>query len=335
MTTRLRPGAWALWLAAVCVYAFTVANPLLLTVALGAVLLVHAARPRGSDPGPVRTFLVAGVALLALRLALVALLPNPGRTILVSLPHVALPPWLGGLALGGDVTAEVLASAAGEGLRLLLVLVAFGVVNASVDATRYARSLPGAMRDAGLVVSIALAFAPGVLRTVRDVRDAQILRGERGLRTLTPSLLVPVLGLSLERAFLLAESMDARGYGRDRATLSRPAAGASLALVAAGLGVWVAGHTTPAALLVAAGGAGLVWTVHAAARSGPNRPVVRRRWRLADAGVAAAACAAVAVTAASGAAGWSAYPVLHVPSFGPLAAAATLAFAAPALEQAR
>src|SRR5205823_6608529 len=110
-----------------------------------------------------------------------------------------------------------------------------------------------------LVVSIAFAFVPGMIRTVRDVRDAQRLRGERGLRRLAPSLAVPVLGLSLERALLLAESMDARGYGTVAAPASsrRVLVGGLLALLLS-VPAWAAGLGPLATALAAAGSVAIV-----------------------------------------------------------------------------
>ncbi|HVE91792.1 MAG TPA: energy-coupling factor transporter transmembrane component T [Actinomycetota bacterium] len=243
---RVHTLAWAGWLTACSVYAFAVSNPYALATALSAVLLVHLSAPE--DPAarvrPMRTFLVAAIVVLGFRLVFTALLPNPGQTTLFSLPRLALPSWAGGFGLGGRVTAEVVAESALEGLRLVLVLAAFGEFNSRIDFSAAVRAVPAVTREAGLVVAIALAFVPGVLAAAADVRDAQKMRGERGRTRLAPSLAVPILALSLERAFLLAESMDSRGYGRRRPRVTRMAPArfrtADVAIVSAAVGAVVA-----------------------------------------------------------------------------------------------
>lgn len=321
----MNPAAWLGWLVAVGIYAFVVTNPLCVLLALGAVLMVGLSRPR--DGSPVRVFITAGLVLLVLRLVLVAVASNPGQTELFRLPRLTLPGWAGSFSLGGAVTAEVLVEEAGEGLRLLVVLVAFGAFNASVDMASLARRVPAGMRDAGLVVSIALGFVPGLLRTVSDVRDAQRLRDERGLRRLAPSLAVPVLGMSLDRAFLLAESMDARGYGRGvhaRRPLTLPA----LCSLVAGVAVWSAGWETAALVLLLAGAAGLVYSLGGWGRTAR---IDRRPWSAWGVCVVVASAAAVALAVSAGeGASYTAYPVAGAPVFPPLAGLGAVVLSAPA-----
>lgn len=331
----LHPGAWTAWLGAVAVVAFAVSNPLLLLVALGAVVLVHLAGPPDDSPAgrAVRLFLWVGVVLLVLRLGFVALLADQGETVLFALPRLELP---GGLGFGGPVTAEVLVANATAGLRVLVVLAAFGVFNARVDLSRLVRLVPAPFRDAGLVVSIGAAFVPGLLRTVADVRDAQRLRGERGLGALAPSLVVPVLGLSLERALLLAESMDARGFGR-AATVPLPRGALLFGTggVVAGLAVWVAGLETIATALVAAGGLALAFALRTVARASRTTHLASDPWRARDTLVTTfAAAAAVGAFVVPGV-GYDAYPVVSAPAFSLVASLPALLLAAPLAAEVR
>jgi energy-coupling factor transport system permease protein len=333
--TTLHPSAWVAWLTAVAVFAFVVTNPFYLVLALGAVLVVHLSFPAESAPvaRAVRTFLVFGVVLLFLRLAFVALLPNPGRTILVTVPLAELPRFLGALRLGGPVTAEVLVYGAIEGFRLVIVLAAFGVFNAHADVAALVRSVPAAFRDVGLVVSIALAFVPGMMRTVRDVRDAQRLRGERGVRRLAPSLAVPVLGLSLERALLLAESMDARGYGYGGGSrASRGLLLGGLAAMLASMAAWVAGWRSVATVF-AIGGAVVVVAGFRAASTGSRTTRLHGRPATAFdlAVIAASAAVLVLVVLAPADATYDPYPVIGAPAFGWPTAALTFLLALPAV----
>jgi energy-coupling factor transport system permease protein len=281
----------------------------------------------------VRVFLLLGVGLLVVRLLFIGLLPNPGQTTAFVLPELSTPRWLGGLELGGPVSAEVLAAGASEGLRLVLVLAAFGVFNARADVTSLVRTVPAAFRDVGLVVSIGVAFVPGMLRTLSDVRDAQRLRGEWGLRRLAPSLVVPVLGMSLERALLLAESMDVRGYGRGGASRSsRALLWAGLGLALAAVAAWVSGATRPAAAVAVAAGAVIVWGFRAASvASGTTRlagtPVAAFDLVV----IAASTLAVVAALAAGVDAFYDPYPLISWPAFSWRTGAVTMLFAVPAL----
>lgn len=331
----LHPGAWTVWLAVVAVAAFVVSNPLVLLVALGAVTLVGIAGP--PDDSPVgrafRVFLMVGTVLLALRLGFVALLADQGETVLLTLPRLEIP---GGLGFGGPVTAEVLVDSATDGLRVLVVLAAFGIFNARVELSRLVRGVPAPFRDAGLVVSIAAAFVPGLFRTVRDVRDAQRLRGDRRLRVLAPSLVVPVLGLSLERALLLAESMDARGFGRASGEpLPRVPLLAGAGAVVCGLAVWIAGLEGVALGLVAGGGLLLGAALRTAARRSGTTHLAPAPWRPRDTAVTVVAAAGVLGLLVAPGLAYDPYPVVSVPPFSVGASLPALLLAAPIATEAR
>lgn len=329
----LHPATWLAWLTAVAVFAFAVTNPLYLILALGAVLVVHMSFPDDRSPArrAVVTFLVGGLVLLVLRLVLVALVTNPGQTILFSLPRVELPRWLGGFGAGGAVTAEVLTAAAVEGLRLVVLLAAFGVFNAHADLAGLVRAVPAVFRDAGLVVGIAAAFVPGMMRSVRDVRDARRLRGERG--RVAVSMAVPVLGLGLERAFLLAESMDARGYGHGETPRpARVALWTGLVSVIGGVAGWAAGLRAASAILVLAGGAALVWSFLSASRTSPVTRLTAPAVSAFDGFLIVAAAATCTLALLAGAdASFDPYPSLTMPLFSVRTAAISFLIALPAV----
>jgi energy-coupling factor transport system permease protein len=69
--------------------------------------------------------------------------------------------------------------------------------------------------EAGVVVTVALSFAPQLVITAGRRREARRLRGRtnKGVRALR-GIAMPVLEGSLDRSVALAASMDARGYGR-------------------------------------------------------------------------------------------------------------------------
>jgi energy-coupling factor transport system permease protein len=223
--------------------------------------------------------------------------------------------------------------AASEGLRLIVVLAAFGVFNARADLSGLLRTVPAAFRDVGLVLSIAVAFVPGMLRTVSDVRDAQRLRGQRGLRRLAPSLAVPVLGMSLERALLLAESMDLRGYGRGTPSrASRVFLWGGLVMALAAVAFWISGTPPMATALAVAGGVAIVAGFRAASAASPTTRLSGRPAGAFDVAIIVA-CAGVLFAALSAGADafYEPFPVVGWPPFAWRTSAITLLFTLPSL----
>jgi energy-coupling factor transport system permease protein len=218
-TTRrgLHPLAWWIWAAALAAGAMRMTNPLLLGLVLAVVAYVVAARKSDAPwAGSFRFFLRLGVFVIALRMLLEILFGArlPG-TVLFSLPSVDLPDWAAGVSLGGPVTVEMVLDGFTQGLRLAVVLACFGAANTLASPYRLLRSLPAVLYEAGVVVTVALSFAPQVVMSVGRRREARRLRGRnaKGLRAWR-GLAMPVLEGSLDRSVALAASMDARGYGR-------------------------------------------------------------------------------------------------------------------------
>jgi energy-coupling factor transport system permease protein len=162
---------------------------------------------------------------------------HAGKIVLFSLPHN----WP---LVGGPITLEGLLYGLAHGASLFAVLLVFATFNLALDANRLLRWLPAGLFQAGLIVSIALSFVPQLMASLKDVREAQLVRGHkfRGLRDLPP-LFVPLITTALERSLTLAESLEARGFG---GTEYQPA--------------WGHGATTAATLLSLLGLlAGLIW----------------------------------------------------------------------------
>jgi energy-coupling factor transport system permease protein len=95
------------------------------------------------------------------------------------------------------------------------VLICFGAANSLASPYRLLRCLPAVLYEAGVAVTVSLAFAPEVVMAIAAVRDARRLRGRptRGVAGLR-GMAIPVLETALDRSLQLASSMDARGYGR-------------------------------------------------------------------------------------------------------------------------
>lgn len=214
---RLHAGAWWLWALGLATAASRTTNPLLLAI-LGAVTGYVVAVRRSGAPWTraYGMFLRIGLVILLVRLVVaVGIAPAIGGRVLFRLPSAALPGWAAGVRLGGPVTLEGLLAAGYDGLQLAVLLGCIGAANALAHPARLLGSLPGALYELGIVVVVALSFAPGAIAAVSRIRTARRLRGRpvRGVRGLA-GLVIPVLESAVGRSVELAASMDSRGYGR-------------------------------------------------------------------------------------------------------------------------
>jgi energy-coupling factor transport system ATP-binding protein len=142
-----------------------------------------------------------------------------GGTLLLDLQRIRLGGPFEHITLFGPVTTGGLAAAALSALPFAALVLTFGLVGVAVDIR--ALLTRGATRGPVQTVSRALVVAwatfPALLDSVRRVRVARGLRGERG----AASLIVPVLEHTVERAIALGASMEVRGFAATRA--ARPA----------------------------------------------------------------------------------------------------------------
>ena len=210
----MHAAAWGAWVGMVMVLALVTTNPLYLAIILLGVVLVAVLAPRtGTGITSFRALALFGVSMFAISLVIATINGNYGDHILFTVPGPEVPSWLGGLRLGGPVSAEGLAAAAIRGMAILAILLAFGVFNGAVSPQRVLRSTPAALFQASLVVTVGLTLLPASIEDLRRVREMRALRGASGgLRDL-PSLVVPAVIGGLERSMRLAEAMEARGYG--------------------------------------------------------------------------------------------------------------------------
>jgi energy-coupling factor transport system permease protein len=113
-----------------------------------------------------------------------------------------------------DVTTVELVEAALNGLRLTALGLAFAAYALLLDHDRLVAAA-GAARRSALAVALATRLVPSLERDAAGLAEAVRgrgvrLQGARGYAT----LLSPLVAGSLERASNLAESMEARGFGR-------------------------------------------------------------------------------------------------------------------------
>lgn len=216
MTRPLDARAWLLWLAGMLVPALFTFNLWIQLLTIGIAMLVWP----GDAPDGEGSFLHRGVLL---RLAVAALLigaifnvlvVRQGTTILLYLPDA----WP---LLGGPLTLEATAYGVLNALRVVSIIFAFATFSRVIDYAELLRLMPAALFELGLMVSIGVTLIPFTLRAFREIREAQALRGHQpgGVRGLLP-LFAPLVANGMEHALMLAESLEARGYGAAR--LSRP-----------------------------------------------------------------------------------------------------------------
>jgi energy-coupling factor transport system permease protein len=281
----LHPGAWWLWAGGLAAAAMRTTNVLLLGLIVGVVAVVVAARKSDAPwSRSFATFVRLAIFVVLFRVFLQVLIGDrvPGTT-LFTLPSADLPSWMAGMSLGGRVTAEALMGSIQQGMQLAAVLICFGGVNSLCSPYRLLQALPAALYEAGVAVTVALAFAPQAVIELGRIREARRLRGRpvRGVAGLR-GLALPVLEGGLERSVALAASMDSRGYGR-RAQVSRRAhrmAGATTAvgMMAIAVGLYaVADAGVPGAFglpLVGLGSVALAVSLFAG-----GRRAVRTRYR--------------------------------------------------------
>lgn len=215
-------ATWVLWLAAALLPAMLTKNPLYLIVLLAAVAVNYGTIGSNSPlAGSWRVFLKAGLVLVTFGAVFNILASHHGETVFLTVPRLLVRVRsVTFLDLGGEMSFEALAYGFANGLNLVTILLVFATFNVMADHHQLLRSVPTFLYQMGMITSIAIAFVPQMMSSLKEIREAQAIRGHRfrGIRDLLP-LFVPLLTSGLERAIQLAESMEARGFG----SIARPA----------------------------------------------------------------------------------------------------------------
>src|SRR6476619_2673583 len=222
----LHPIAWWIWAIGLAPAASRTTNPLLLPLILAVAGIVVAAR-RTEAPWAraFKWYLLFGLIVIALRVAFRIVLGadlGPDEPVLFTVPRVPLPGFMAGVELGGAVSAQSVLAAAYDGFRLATILCCIGAANTLANPKRALRSLPAALYELGVTITVAVTVAPQLVESAQRVNRARKLRGDttRGRRALR-AIAMPVLHDALDRSFQLAAAMDSRGYGRSGAVPAR------------------------------------------------------------------------------------------------------------------
>lgn len=324
---------WFIWAFGLMAIALSTRNPLYLALLL---LIACIVRETVRSPDQ-RGISILRFALIAIPLSAIfnALSVHFGEAVLFVIPG-SLP------IFSGSVTLEALVYGAINGLMLTTVLAAFSTLSLAVAPREWMRLAPRAYQSVGMTMSIAMGFAPQVTHRLREVRDAQAIRGHRvrGLRDWLP-LWMPLLTGSLEQSMQMSEAMVARGYG---ATQSQATSARAQGLLLAGLALVLLGWVMQLLLanarwlgmgVMLAGVVLLIAAMRLSASNARHTTYREQRWRRRDVAIGlvlAAACAVLLIAPAIGAASslnYYPYPALTPPPFEIWIGIVLLAFAAP------
>jgi energy-coupling factor transport system permease protein len=332
-----------LWAVAAAASVQLAPNPLYVAVVIAvAALVVETHRVDSDRAAAFGLLLTVGVAFSLLRVVLMVLTTRGDGETIATLPQATLPTLLGGFSVGGPLSWSVLWQTAAEGLVVVGVMAVFGAFNTVASHHELLQAAPRAFHEPGVVVTVGLAFIPSTVAAVGTVREADQARtgGRVVRRGRLVRLVLPVLETGMERAVGLAESMDARGFGRGRPTGPQRAAGWFGLVTLLGLGgslvALIGSRPGIAAVSVAVGVGALVAAVTLASRgSGTTRYRVRSMGRVDWSVLAVTAMAPVglAVLAAVGdeSLRWTvSFPVVF-PAFHPGPVAVLALLAVPAL----
>ena len=339
----LQAEAWLAWLLAGSVAVFLTSNPFYLATACLACLVVYESLPRGRRRRAYGLIVKIGLFFALLSIPFNVLTGSSGATSLLELPRISFPGWLGGVTLGGDVTAESSLYATGKALRLVALLLVATAFNVGVDHYRLLRLVPPALRQMGVVVTVSVLLLPQAFAQARAVAESQRLRGRRarGLRD-AGAFVVPVLAGALERSIQRAESLDARGFG---STPSGDASGwtgafvmASIALTAAGVAAYLYVRDNPLLAIAAIAAAAVAALLATRSRGGRSQSTRYSHEPLAGSSALVIGCCVLSLTLlaamrALGAGGMSYYPYPKAvaPVLSPIALVALLLLLVPML----
>ncbi len=317
------PRVWLVWLAAVIVPALAGRNPFPLLALLIVVVVVRSAwaPALARDTGwsvILRFALIAAVISVAFNV-----LTAPfGDQVLLSLP--------GWWPLGDVVTANALVYGLLSAVAVIVIILAGTTAGSLADWPELLRSVPARFLPLAVAGSVAWAFVPQTIATLRDIRDAQRVRGitVASARTLVP-IIVPLLATSLERATTMAEALESRGFGgsAERPRASLRASGIRSLATPIGLTLSIAGiyllldGSAPAGVAATLTGALLIVVTLAGGGRDARSRYRRRVWRRRDSAVLATSLASLLVTGLTltlqGAAlRYSPYPDISIPVVG-------------------
>ena len=212
----VHPLVWWLWALLLAAFVIRTDNTLIATAvvcALTLVVLKLKSKSYWSGAFALSAKLAVVIILIRIGFAILIGVPMPG-SVLFQIPEITLPSWMVGIRVGGPVTSQRLTTAVTEALMIATLILLCGAASSLASPHRLIRSLPKAMFNLGVTLSVATSVLPQTVKSVARIQSAKRLRGQniRGLRAWR-GIALPLLEESLERALDLATAMESRGYG--------------------------------------------------------------------------------------------------------------------------
>jgi len=203
--------SWVLWLASSLLIILSTRNPYYLSILLINLLITgQQLAKRENHPLWAMHNLRFLLTMLILSALINTLFTHTGRSIIFTLPEN----WL---LIGGNITYESLVFGLINGLVIGGIYIAFNIINLALSIKQLTHLIPKAFRPIGMTATIALTFFPSIQQRAREIKEAQMIRGNpmKRISDWVP-LFIPLLVTSLENAILLSASMTSRGFYRQQ-----------------------------------------------------------------------------------------------------------------------
>lgn len=212
---KLHPFTLSFYVFTVFVLALLHMNPVYLVPLLMITGVVIVA---SGNKDPYKGYLRLSLPLIVMLMIINGLFIKAGATVIYRGPVL---PVLGRIR----ITAEALAYGGGMGLRLLIIISAFCLFTYTVQPDRFMKLFGPFGNRTVFLMTLSIRLFPLMVTDYRRIMEVQRCRGVRfnssrwpeRVRNLFPVVSVLLLS-SLERSFMQAESMYARGFGSGRRT---------------------------------------------------------------------------------------------------------------------
>jgi len=200
-------ASWLLWVLTTMVLVLSTRNPAYILIALSSLFFLGSQVSREKGRGSwVKNNLRFLVTMTALSIVINLLFAHSGRTILFIIPEE----WL---LIGGNITLESLIYGMINGFVIGAIYLIFNVLNMVLTVKQITRLIPITFRPISIMATISLTFFPSIQQSIQDIREAQMLRGNRmeKLADWAP-IVIPLIVSRLEKSIQLSESLTSRGF---------------------------------------------------------------------------------------------------------------------------
>ena len=199
--------SWMVWIGLNMFMLLSTRNPIYILTMLAMIFLLGAKiskikQQSGWIPQNLRFFAITVLLSTLINI----LFTHSGQTILFKIPDT----WI---LIGGNITFENLVYGAVNGLVIGSLYLVFNIFNLALTTRQITQMIPKAFRPISILITISLTFFPSIQKRIREIREAQMIRGNPMKRVSDwVPITIPLLVSSLESAFMLAESLTARGF---------------------------------------------------------------------------------------------------------------------------